>query len=36
MLTTIAIIMAIYMIAMVAISWMGKKYANSFEDYQCR
>ena len=33
MLTTIAIIMAIYMIAMVAISWMGKKYANSFEDY---
>ena len=25
--------MAIYMIAMVAISWMGKKYANSFEDY---
>ena len=33
MLATIGIVMAIYFIAMIAISWMGKKHASSFNDY---
>jgi len=33
MLTTIAIVMALYMAAMVGVSFMGKKHATNFEDY---
>lgn len=33
MMITIIIVMAVYFVAMIAISWMGKKYATNFSDY---
>ena len=33
MMMTIIVVMVIYFIAMIAISWMGKRYATSFSDY---
>ena len=33
LITTIVIVMAIYFISMIVISWMGKKHASNFDSY---